>query len=189
MVGSLPTEIGHLIMLTRLEWNGAYTTGTLPTELGMLTKLTELNLAYANLSGTIPSELGNLVELYRLDLACTSVDGTIPDEFQSLTQLELFDVSGTQLSGSVVGNMCADIMYRGILVRYCDSNLGFDRTLNCSDAVAIAEAGLSDEGSCCSCPWDFNNHLDIETRNCILPLDDTTRDFLAAEKKSTNFHI
>ena len=41
LTGSIPSEMGRLTNLTRLELSGNYLRGTIPTEIGLLTKLGE----------------------------------------------------------------------------------------------------------------------------------------------------
>lgn len=58
--GSIPSTLGLLTSLTRLDLSKNILDSTIPTELGLLSNLTTLVLSNNRLSGTIPEEIGNL---------------------------------------------------------------------------------------------------------------------------------
>ena len=82
-----------------LEWNGL--TGEIPTELGSLSNLQRLELGNNNLSGEIPMELGNLFNLEILLLHFNRLTGEIPKELGSLSNLEALVLSSNQLTGEI----------------------------------------------------------------------------------------
>jgi len=59
----------------------------IPTEIGLLTNLVKLDLQYNSLLGTIPTEIGKLSKLNTLMLAHNLLTGKIPEEFSALTQI------------------------------------------------------------------------------------------------------
>lgn len=90
MSGTLPTSVGSLTSLRRLELSAqAGVSGTLPTELGALTRLESLHVGTLGVSGTLPSELGALTSLRELDVAANDLSGTLPSELLLLGPLRV----------------------------------------------------------------------------------------------------
>ena len=76
--------------------------GELPSELGNLAKLERLNLPLNGLNGDIPSELGMLSNLQELILLGNQLTGEIPVELGGLTNLEKLYLSvGNQFTGCI----------------------------------------------------------------------------------------
>ena len=69
------------------EWIPHGLTGPIPTELGSLVSLTRLDLGYNELAGPIPTELANLVNLFYLRVSYNELSGLIPRTFQQLDRL------------------------------------------------------------------------------------------------------
>lgn len=93
ITGSIPSSLGLLSTLTKLDLRESRLTGTIPSQLGLLTSLTTLLLAGNELSGTLPMELGNLSLLTQLSVeGNTDMDQVIPEEFcwQDHSPMELF---------------------------------------------------------------------------------------------------
>ena len=84
-----------------LETSDRQLTGSIPTELGSLTNLRKLNLRGNRLSGEIPSELGNLINLSALDLDGNMLSGRIPSELGNLPSLQSIFLSNNKLSGGI----------------------------------------------------------------------------------------
>ena len=108
LAGSMPTELGSLASLTRLELRDNELTGPIPPELGNLASLTRLELWQNNLTGPIPPELGNLTSLEWLSLVGNNLTGPIPPELGNLTSLEWLSLFGNNLTGSIppeLGNL------------------------------------------------------------------------------------
>ena len=99
--GNIPSEIGSLTMLERLNLADNHLTGAIPAEIGNLTNLNYLSLYKNNLSGNIPSVLGNLVNLKILWLDINELHGSIPNTIGNLINLQNLGMSNNQLSGII----------------------------------------------------------------------------------------
>ena len=93
--GELPSELGNLAKLERLNLPLNGLNGDIPSELGMLSSLQELILLGNQLTGEIPVELGGLTNLEKLYLSVGNrFTGCIPSALQhvavnDLSELEL----------------------------------------------------------------------------------------------------
>jgi subtilisin-like proprotein convertase family protein len=116
MRGSLPSELGNLSELQRLDMSGVLRSGIIgqiPPELGQLKNLEYLNLYGNSLSGKIPPELGQLENLEHLNLGLNPLEGSIPSELGDLTELKMLILGGmspyqSSLSGEIpakLGNL------------------------------------------------------------------------------------
>ncbi len=106
--GAIPSAIGNLTSLWRLDLAGNSLSGAIPAEIGDLTSLKRLFLHINSLSGAIPSEIGNLTSLEWLQLSDNSLSGAIPSEIGNLINLEYLYLSGNSLSGPIpteIGNL------------------------------------------------------------------------------------
>ncbi len=106
--GSIPTELGELSGLSRIDLDENDLTGGIPAELGRLSQLTHLYLFGNQLSGGIPEELGNLSRLQVLYLEDNRMSGEIPEELGNLNALRVLALNDNDLSGSIpseLGNM------------------------------------------------------------------------------------
>ena len=106
--GELPSEIGNLTSLQRLNIGNNSLSGAIPSEIGDLTSLEVLWLTLNNLTGAIPSEIGNLTSLDRLWLSTNSLTGAIPSEIGNLTRLKELTLGSNSLSGAIpaeIGNL------------------------------------------------------------------------------------
>ena len=92
--GPVPSELGNLANLTRLDLAHNFLSGPIPTELGELASLTRLYLYSNSLTGPIPTELGELASLTRLYLSYNDLTGPIPESFLDLEALERFRFEG-----------------------------------------------------------------------------------------------
>ncbi|CAB9526020.1 Leucine Rich Repeat [Seminavis robusta] len=76
--------------------------GTIPTEIGLLTKLTRLELGAAALSGTVQTEFGCVQSLEQLVMSSVS----LPSELGKVGNLTIFKVVNTDLTGSLPVEVC-----------------------------------------------------------------------------------
>ena len=108
--GTLPSELGNLSRLLRLELHQNELSGSIPVALGNLLELEALWLPYNRLSGRIPVELGNLSNLDDLRLQSNFLTGSLPAELGDLSSLHILYVRNNQLSGGIppeLGNLSA----------------------------------------------------------------------------------
>ena len=108
--GSIPSELGNLTSLERLELRRSELAGPIPPELGRLSKLERLYLDYNALTGPIPSELSNLASLERLELHRNELSGPIPPELGGLPKLERLRLDHNALTGPIppeLGNLAS----------------------------------------------------------------------------------
>ncbi|KAK9921771.1 hypothetical protein M0R45_030268 [Rubus argutus] len=75
--------------------------GYIPSELGHLDSLKRLNLASNNFSKPIPARLFNATSLIALDLSRNSLSGPVPAQIGALKDLRHLDLSSNLLNGSL----------------------------------------------------------------------------------------
>lgn len=72
--------------------------GTVPSTLGMISSLAKLELAYNHFTGVVPTELGLLSNLEYLELASNHFTGLLPN-LELLAKLLTFDIEDNSFSG------------------------------------------------------------------------------------------
>ena len=91
--GQIPSDLGNLAKLERLNLTLNRLSGEIPSELGMLSNLEELTLLGNQLTGEIPSELGNLTNLEKLYLSVgNQFAGCIPSALQDVAVNDLSEL-------------------------------------------------------------------------------------------------
>eukprot|EP00977_Amphora_coffeiformis_P007910 scaffold1771_cov172-Amphora_coffeaeformis.AAC.3 len=107
LVGGLPSEIGGLTELQILDIRNNINLGsTIPTELGLLTNLVRVEVKRSSLEGTLPTELGELSNLQVFLIESNPITGTVPTEYGRLTSLELLQLVGTEITGKMPQEIC-----------------------------------------------------------------------------------
>jgi len=120
--GTIPSQVGNLPNLLKLDLNFNELSGTLPTTIHSLTNLIELDLDNNKLSGSIsplignnvnlefiqldfnqfnssiPTEIGKLTSLEKLSLIVNEFSSVIPDEIERITSLQLLRICGTNIT-------------------------------------------------------------------------------------------
>eukprot|EP00300_Choanocystis_sp_HF-7_P015816 c19187_g1_i1.p1 GENE.c19187_g1_i1~~c19187_g1_i1.p1 ORF type:complete len:1138 (+),score=193.42 c19187_g1_i1:253-3666(+) len=106
LMGSIPTQIGHLTNLKRLHLEYNHLSGTIPCQLGEVTSLTDFTCNNNNqLFGSLPSELGRLSNLKYLELQHCYLSGSFPTQLGQLTNLLQLNLGFNQLSGSIPSHL------------------------------------------------------------------------------------
>ncbi|XP_038708685.1 receptor-like protein 6 [Tripterygium wilfordii] len=106
--GRLPTSIGKLHSLTRLDIRSCNFYGPLPYSLGNLTNLRILILKYNNFQGEIPSSLANLTQLTDLSLSANNLSGGSMSWLGNQNKLTLLSLGYCGLTGEIspsLGNL------------------------------------------------------------------------------------
>ena len=101
LTGKVPSALGNLTGLQKLNFSNNPQLGGLPSTLGRLAQLTELNLSNSGFSDAIPAELGNASNLEKVYLNNNALTGSIPGEWGSLSNLEELNLANNNLSGPV----------------------------------------------------------------------------------------
>ncbi|XP_010506042.1 PREDICTED: receptor protein kinase-like protein ZAR1 [Camelina sativa] len=87
--------------VTSLVLLGKSLSGYIPSELGLLDSLNRLDLAHNNFSKTVPVRLFAATKLRYIDLSHNSLSGPIPVQIKSMTSLNHLDFSSNHLNGSL----------------------------------------------------------------------------------------
>jgi hypothetical protein len=101
--------------LTDLQLSG-HTLTTVPTQIGRLTALTKLNLERSALTGPVPSGVSELINLATLTLHSNQLTGTLP-ALDKLTKLVQLDTNSNAGLGGDIPAMPTSI--RDLLVQNC----------------------------------------------------------------------
>jgi Leucine rich repeat len=97
--GTIPSEIGLLAYLRRIELGENTVSGALPAAIGRLARLEEISLWRNLIGGTIPAEVFLLPKLTYLQISENLLTGTLPKEVANLTNLGVFQLSDNALTG------------------------------------------------------------------------------------------
>ncbi|CAH2063764.1 unnamed protein product [Thlaspi arvense] len=87
--------------VTTLVLSGRRLSGYIPSELGLLDSLVRLELGRNNFSKPVPTRLFNAVNLRYIDLSHNSISGPIPAQIRALKNLTHLDLSSNLLNGSL----------------------------------------------------------------------------------------
>ncbi|KAL0377037.1 UNVERIFIED_CONTAM: putative receptor-like protein kinase [Sesamum calycinum] len=99
--GKIPSGIGNLLGLTRLELFDNNLEDPIPSDIGKLSSLQELNLGANRFWNMLPSSLGNMTLLNYLYLQDNNFSGNLPQSLSNCTSLLDFDLSDNDFSGSI----------------------------------------------------------------------------------------
>ncbi|XP_042500065.1 receptor protein kinase-like protein ZAR1 [Macadamia integrifolia] len=97
----IPSELGSLFFLRRLNLHGNRFYGSIPDQLFNASSLHSIFLYGNNLSGGLPPSLCHLPRLQNLDLSHNSLSGSIPRDLGNCGQLQRLILSGNQFSGHI----------------------------------------------------------------------------------------
>lgn len=100
--GSIPTDLGLLSFLERIELQGnPQLSGSLPQSIGRWSNLKYIDLTGNSHFGQIPSSVGNWREASSVYLSANKFSGTLPVEISKWTNLLYVDVGPNSLTGSI----------------------------------------------------------------------------------------
>ncbi|XP_065875854.1 receptor protein kinase-like protein ZAR1 [Euphorbia lathyris] len=99
--GYIPSELGKLIYLRRLNLHNNNLYGSIPVELFNATSLHSLFLYGNNLSGHLPPSICNLPRLQNLDLSNNSLSGSLPEILNRCKQLQRLILARNRFSGEI----------------------------------------------------------------------------------------
>lgn len=99
--GYIPSELGSLIYLRRLNLHNNNLFGSLPDQLFNATSLHSIFLYGNNLSGSLPPSVCNLPRLQNLDLSNNSFSGSLPDGLKNCKQLQRLILARNKFSGQI----------------------------------------------------------------------------------------
>ncbi|KAL8532834.1 hypothetical protein ACS0TY_009152 [Phlomoides rotata] len=99
--GYIPSELGGLIYLRRLNLHGNNFYGSIPDQLFNASSLHSIFLYGNNLSGSLPPSLCNLPRLQNLDVSNNSLSGPLPKFIRNCRQLQRLILAGNMFTGSI----------------------------------------------------------------------------------------
>ncbi|KAL6283432.1 hypothetical protein ACE6H2_014361 [Prunus campanulata] len=106
IVGDIPTDIGHWLLLRSLHLRSNNFSGVIPYQISNLKILEVLDLSMNHLSGKIPLSLASLNFLRKFNVSYNNLEGPIPTG----TQIQSFDASvfegNTRLCGAPLLDKC-----------------------------------------------------------------------------------
>ncbi|XP_027925640.1 receptor protein kinase-like protein ZAR1 [Vigna unguiculata] len=99
--GYLPSELGTLLYLRRLNLHTNALRGAIPEQLFNATALHSVFLHGNNLSGTLPASVCTLPRLENLDLSDNALSGAVPDTLRNCSQLQRLILARNKFSGVI----------------------------------------------------------------------------------------
>ncbi|KAK1415827.1 hypothetical protein QVD17_31615 [Tagetes erecta] len=99
--GYIPSEIGNLNYLRRLNLHDNSFHGSIPDQIFNATSLHSLFVYNNNLSGIIPATICNPNRIQNIDLSHNSLTGTVQKFFANCRQLQRLILAGNKLSGEI----------------------------------------------------------------------------------------
>ncbi|KFK41150.1 hypothetical protein AALP_AA2G092300 [Arabis alpina] len=107
--GYIPSELGSLIYLRRLNLHNNELSGSIPTQLFNATALHSLFLYKNNLSGSLPPSICTLPRLQNLDLSSNSLSGPLSADLTECKQLQRLILAANNFSGEIPGEIWPEL--------------------------------------------------------------------------------
>ncbi|KAK8710357.1 hypothetical protein V6N13_145684 [Hibiscus sabdariffa] len=92
---------GNGSRVTALSLPNCQLLGSIPSDLGMIQYLEKLDLSNNSLNGSLPLSLFNATQLRSLDLSNNSISGFIPETIGRLQNLQFLNISDNALAGAL----------------------------------------------------------------------------------------
>ncbi|KAJ7957591.1 Receptor protein kinase-like protein [Quillaja saponaria] len=108
--GYIPSELGSLVYLRRLNLHNNNFYGSIPVQLFNATSLHSIFLYGNNLSGFLPPSICNIPRLQNLDLSNNSLSGPIPNNLQNCKQLQRLIMARNKFSGAIPTGIWPDLV-------------------------------------------------------------------------------
>ncbi|KAJ6318842.1 hypothetical protein OIU76_014237 [Salix suchowensis] len=137
--GYIPSELGNLIYLRRLNLHNNNFYGSIPDQLFNATSLHGLFLYGNNLSGSLPPSICNPPRLQNLDLSNNSLSGSLPQNLNSCKQLQRLILAKNKFSAPIPAGIWPEL---DNLVQLDLSDNAFNGSIP-NDIVLICEATIS----------------------------------------------
>src|SRR6266542_3924961 len=103
--GNIPSTIGNLSNLQRMDLNTNQLNGSIPPSIGNLKSLIYFYFLSNQLSSSIPRSIGDLINLQGFDLSDNELSDSIPSSLGNLINLQGFDLSDNELSDSIPSSL------------------------------------------------------------------------------------
>nr|XP_017221852.1 PREDICTED: probable inactive leucine-rich repeat receptor-like protein kinase At1g66830 [Daucus carota subsp. sativus] len=108
--GYIPSELGSLAYLRRINFGGNNFHGPVPDQLFNATSLHSIVLHGNNLSGNLPPGICSLPMLQRLDLSNNRLLGSLPKELRKCGKLQQLNLCGNEFSGEIPAGIFAEMV-------------------------------------------------------------------------------
>ncbi|KAG0536421.1 hypothetical protein BDA96_03G062400 [Sorghum bicolor] len=119
--GSLP-NISANSCLQNLFVHETNFSGTIPSSIGKVQSLKRLDLDAPGFSGNLPSSIGELKSLHTLKISGSDLVGSIPSWITNLTSLEVLQFSRCGLYGPIPSSISHLIKLKTLAIRLCKAS-------------------------------------------------------------------
>ncbi|XP_021746504.1 receptor protein kinase-like protein ZAR1 [Chenopodium quinoa] len=108
--GYIPSELGSLTFLRRLNLHGNSFYGSIPDQIFNATSLHSIFLYGNNLSGPLPTSMCSLPKIQNVDVSGNSLSGEIPNGLKECKQLQRLILARNNFSGELPGGIWHELV-------------------------------------------------------------------------------
>lgn len=108
--GYIPSELGSLTYLRRLNLHGNRFYGSIPDQIFNATSLHSIFLYGNNLTGPLPTSMCSLPKIQNVDVSGNSLFGEIPNGLKECKQLQRLIVARNNFSGEIPGGIWHELV-------------------------------------------------------------------------------